>query len=154
LEPGTANVSGRVRWRLWLNAPTSHASEVILTFGKSLFFAFGSSAAGVDTVACQATVDAGGDRPVDGNGRPLVIRSAKAALVLERTADRTRARIVDGDLLSNLLLANETRYPIALTNAVFVVRELRSLVLMGELTNGRMTCGMLALTWPIYSYLP
>ena len=46
------------------------------------------------------------------------------------------------------------QYSIALRNAIFSVGGPRSLALFGELEDGRITKGFLALTYDIYQYLP
>ena len=164
VEPGlvtvldfvASNVEGRQRWTLWRNAANRHNSEIVLTFGKLFPFIFISSAANSEGVFCFCSHKADIDRPVDGNGRPFVVRSPVAFAATLQTGDRFHAVLLDNDLLEDEVLSQKPlrQYSLVLRNAVFTVGGPRSLTLLGDLDDGRITKGTLTLTHDIRRYLP
>jgi hypothetical protein len=149
-----SNVNGRQRWRLWRNAANAHASDITLTFGKAFAWVFISSIGDSEAVVCFCSHTARIDRPVDANGKPFAIRSANALASTLQTGSAFHAALFDADLLTDNGPEVFRQYSIALRNAVFTVGGPRSLALFGDLTDGRITKGFLALTHDIYQYLP
>ncbi|MGH8516567.1 MAG: hypothetical protein ACREUE_03810, partial [Panacagrimonas sp.] len=164
VEPGLAtvldftasNIEGRQRWTLWPNVANTHHSQVVLSFGKLFPFVFVTSAANSEGVFCFCSHKADIDRPVDANGRPFIIRSPVAFAATLQTGDTFHALLFDNDLLEEELLSQKPprQYSLALRNAVFSVGGPRSLALFGDLEDGRITKGTLALTHDIRLYLP
>ena len=164
VEPGlvtlldftASNANGRQRWTLWRNANTKHRSEVTLTFGKLFPFVFVSSAANSEGVFFFCGLKAEIDRPVDANGKPFRVQSRVAFGATLQIGKTFRAAVLDTDLLDIEFGSPSAfeRYSLALRNALFTVSPPRSLVLFGELLEGRIINGLLALTHDIYRYLP
>lgn len=164
VEPGlvtvldfvASNVEGRQRWTLWRNAANRHNSQIVLTFGKLFPFIFISSAANSEGVFCFCSHKADIDRPVDGNGRPFVVRSPVAFAATLQTGDTFHAVLLDNDLLEEEVLSQKPlrQYSLVLRNAVFTVGGPHSLTLVGDLEDGRITKGTLTLTHDIRLYLP
>jgi hypothetical protein len=149
-----SNVNGRQRWRLWRNAANAHASDIVLSFGKAFAFVFISSIGDSEGVLCFCSHTARLDRPVDANGKPFAIRSANALAATLQTGSTFHAALFDADLLTDNGPEAFSQYSIALRNAIFGVGGPRSLALFGDLEDGRITKGFLALTHDIYQYLP
>jgi hypothetical protein len=164
IEPGlvtvldftASNLEGRQRWTLWRNAANAHHSQMVLTFGKLFPFVFVSSAASSEGVFCFCRYQADIDRPVDANGRPFGVRSPVAFAATLQTDDTFHALLFDNDALEDEILSQRPprQYSLILRNAVFAVGGPRSLALFGDLDNGRITKGTLALTHDIHRYLP
>ena len=149
-----SNVTGRQRWRLWRNAANAHASDIVLSFGKSFPFVFVASIGNSEAVLCFCGHAARLDRPVDANGKPFAIRSANALASTTQTGSTFSAALFDADLLTDSGPDVFRLYSIALRNAIFSVAGPRGLALFGRLDDGRITQGFLALTYDIYQYLP
>ena len=164
VEPGlvtlldftASNVEGRQRWTLWRNAATRHHSDVVMTFGRLFPFVFVSSTADSEGVFCFCGYIAHIDRPVDGNGRPFPLHSPIAYAATLQTGAHCHAILLDNDALEEEAAspAGPRRYAVALRNAVFTTSGPRSMALIGDLDDDRVTQGTLALTHDIYRYLP
>ncbi|WP_293676944.1 hypothetical protein [uncultured Phenylobacterium sp.] len=158
LDFAAANPEGRQRWELWRNANNPHTSRIDLRFGPAFPFSFvASGPANSEGVFYFCGHRAELDRPVDGNGHPFAIESSIAFAATTQTVDKFHAFLLDTDLLLDGKPATaETfrRHSVVLRNALFTVNRPRGLGLFGELVDGRVTAGLLAMSHDILSYLP
>jgi hypothetical protein len=152
LDFNAANATAKQRWTLWRNANNAHASDILLTFGKSFPFIFITSTANSEAVFFFCTHVASLDRPVDANGKPFSLRSNAAFAGTVQNGSAYRAVLFDNDLFSGADAFEQ--YSIALRNALFMVSAPRSLTLFGDLEDGRILRGTLTLTHDIALYLP